>query len=124
MILWQASPLLDTMPNSGIFHTQTSSAQVTNRDHSKIKLPSNAYGYRFFDMLEHKTREGGLVLGNPENHSAWTFVGKKLTLADVIQKHPEEKWLISHMKTNKKVMAVQTTLGPLIVSDDCRVRPK
>ena len=94
----------------GIMFENTGVKKIKVRDSSKVTVPKDAYGYRFFDILE--SRCGNETLkGNPKNYSGAHYFGKVMTLDDVKREVPDSNSLQKNMINNNYDRVVKTRMG-------------
>jgi len=95
-----------------------SEKEVCDRKES-IKLPREAYGYRFFDR-EETGEDADITFGSKKNYSSVVYFGKEYTLEQLKKNMPGEYALISMLERNGYTRAVQIPSGqffPLANSD-------
>lgn len=99
----------------GAFLSESSTREVKTRDLSKIKMPKNAFGFRFFDILSASVKEGSqrvLVTSERINVSPMHYYGGKLyTVAELKRKYPNQHTLISNIESNGYKKAIQCRTG-------------
>ena len=59
--------------------TKITVIQIPKRDVSKIDLPCDCVGFRFFDIDETEV-DGKIILGQKKNFSCWYIEGEKMSL--------------------------------------------
>ena len=100
----------------GVIVTESSSEEVNHQNPDLIKLPENAYAFRFYARQE-KESLGELLVGKPKNHTHWFMQGEVLTLADVKERFPKERVLIRNMERNETDRVCRTKFGQFIPLD-------
>ena len=95
----------------GVMVSETEVKKVLSRDPSKVKVPNEAYGFRFYDRTEITTADGELLAGKPKNYSGAFYFGKEMTTDDVKREVPNHSILLSNMKSIGWKKVVKTRLG-------------
>ncbi len=94
----------------GMLFDETDKRKVKSRDASKVKVPKEAYGFRFFD-LEEIVKGNETLVGEPKNYSGIFYFGKVMTLEDVEREMPKEDSLLWNMKNNGYKKVIKTRSG-------------
>jgi len=99
----------------GAFVNETSVEEVKDRDIDKLKIPDNAFGFRFFDVLENKTivdDEFVKMTSDRINKSPMHYYGGQVyTKEDVIREVPNNEILLKNMESNDWDKIVKTRMG-------------
>ena len=80
------------------------------KDRTPIDLPSGAFAFSFFDQ-EETIVKGEILVGKQKNRSGRFYAGELFTLAEVKEKFPESRILISNMENNGYAKVVKTVRG-------------
>ncbi|MFV2015352.1 MAG: hypothetical protein ACC656_07990, partial [Candidatus Heimdallarchaeota archaeon] len=83
----------------GSLVSETSIEEIYSRN-SNFKIPKFCFGFNFFDQVE-TILDGETVYGNRKNTSNFFYFDKIYPLDQVKSKFPNNKILISNMKSNK-----------------------
>lgn len=94
----------------GFFFSEHEIHKVAERNPELIKVPEDAFAYRFFDRNE-TVLNGENLYGERQNYSPYTYFGTAYTLEEVQTLFPNEKSLISNMKYNNIKQVVKTRTG-------------
>jgi hypothetical protein len=113
----------------GLICSDTSTVEVESRDPDRFQIPDRAFGFQFWSRTEVEV-EGEVLKGEPQDYSAWYYVGTERTLEDVKRDRPGEHVLISNMVNNKYDRVVMTRFGQsfllnagdVVLSDAARMR--
>ena len=99
----------------GSFFNESSTQEVQTRDLSKIKVPKNAFGFRFFDIISVVVVVDGKkveLTSERTNLSSMNYYGGKLyTLAELKLEFPNERTLISNMECNGWLKVIRCRTG-------------
>lgn len=91
---------------------ETSVMRINKKENlSKLKIPEEAFGYRFFDRREYVSRSGEVLAGRRINQSAMHFLGKIITLENITKEVPNADLLKSIMKQKGYERMVKTRRG-------------
>src|SRR3989338_11530510 len=86
------------------FFSESSTQEVKSRDVSKVKVPKNAFGFKFFDILSVVVDADGKkvqLTSERINVSPMHYYGGKLyTVAEPEREVPNERALISNIEGN------------------------
>lgn len=89
--------------------------KVRTRDISKVKVPKNAFGFCFFDILSVMADADGkkvLLESSQINESPMYYYGGKVyTIVELKRKFPNEDILINNLKTNGCKKAILSRVG-------------
>ncbi|MEK7631382.1 MAG: hypothetical protein AAB445_00740 [Patescibacteria group bacterium] len=99
----------------GVFLNESSTQEIKTRDVSRVKVPKNAYCFKFFDILSLAVKtEGEEVLLTSEriNVSPRHYYGGKLyTIAELKREFPNERVLIGNIEGNGYKQAIRCRTG-------------
>ena len=99
----------------GSFFSESSTQEGTTRDVSKVKVPKNAFGFEFFDILSAVVDADGKkarITSKRINVSPMHYYGGKLyTVAELKRKFPNERILISNIEDNGHRKAIRCRTG-------------
>lgn len=99
----------------GSFFSESSTAKVTSRDTSKLKVPKNAFGFKFFDILSVVVDADGKqveLTSERLNLSPLHYYGGKLyTVAELKRDFPNNSTLISNVEGNGYAKAIKCRTG-------------
>jgi hypothetical protein len=88
----------------GSFFNESSTQEVKTRDVSKVKVPKNAFGFKFFDILSVVVDADGKkvqLTSERINVSPMHYYGGKLyTVAEIKREFPNEHTLIRNIEGN------------------------
>lgn len=104
----------------GIFVSETSVSEISERDVAKIELSDNCFGFRFFDRTV-TIVDGEILTGERKNVSGWHYQGEKMTLEQVKATYGNDgkhDILISNMENNGYVSVVKTKFGQFMPLND------
>lgn len=93
----------------GVFFPETEVLEIKSRK-QKIDIPSNCFGYLFFDIKSTGTGKNKMTTDRL-NETPMTYFGKRYTLAQIKKQFPKERILISNMSQYKPAVAVRTRCG-------------
>lgn len=107
---------LSPLPSSSyaimeVSNAMTSTKRIKNQDLSKIRIPEETFGYRFFDRREYASNGGEVLTGRKINQSTTYFFGKMITFENVATEVPNSDILISIMKEKGYARMVKTIRG-------------
>lgn len=104
----------------GIIISDSSEKEVSHRDYSKIKIPENAFGFRFFD-IETVVVKGEKLIGKKKNLSKWYYQGEIYTKKDVENKVKDNDIILRNMEYNSIEKVIKTKFGQYIPMEkgDC-----
>jgi len=97
----------------GIIVSETSVNEIPERDVSKVDIPANCFGFRFFDRTV-TVMDGETLTGDMKNVSGWHYQGEKMTLEQVKATYGndgEHNILISNMENYGYAAIVKTKFG-------------
>ena len=95
----------------GGFFYEYSTESIDHRDSSKVKVPKNAFAFRFFDREEVESN-GEILKGDRKNYSSLYYVGGEImTLAQVKKQLPQEEILINNMEINNWDKVIKHRFG-------------
>ena len=97
----------------GIFISETSVSEISERDVKKVEIPDNCFGFRFFDRTV-TVIDGEMLTGDRKNISNWYYKGEKMTLDQVKETFGNDskyKNLIWNMEHNNYSAVVKTQFG-------------
>ena len=98
----------------GSFFNESSTQKVKTRDVSKVKVPKNAFGFKFFDILSVVVDTDGKkvqLTSEQTNVSPMYYYGGKLyTVAELKREFPNNYILVSNIEGNgyKKAILCRT----------------
>ena len=99
----------------GSFFSESSTQEVKTRDVSKVKVPKNAFGFKFFDILSVVVDTDGKkvkLTSERINVSPKHYYGGKLyTVAELKREFPNERILISNIEGNGYPKAIRCRTG-------------
>ena len=99
----------------GSFFSESSTSKVTSRDTSKLKVPKNAFGFKFFDILSVVVEADGKQIeltSERLNLSPMHYYGGKLyTVAELKRDFPNNSTLISNVEGNGYAKAIKCRTG-------------
>ncbi|MCI8655787.1 MAG: hypothetical protein HFJ48_08055 [Clostridia bacterium] len=104
----------------GVFVSETSVEEIAERDTKKVTFSDGCFGFRFFDKSV-TVVDGETLTGERKNISNWYYQGEKMTLAEVKEKHGDDRdyhILISNMENNGYNAVVKTKFGQFIPLND------
>lgn len=98
----------------GVLLSESSTRRCKTRDPSKVKIPKNAFGFRFFDFISTTVDVDGKKVrleskrGNVS--SLHYYGGRVYTLAELKREFPDEHTLILNVENsrNKKAICCRT----------------
>ena len=96
----------------GPLHRRTTSREITHNDPLNIELKGKVVGFRFFEK-ELYTKDNKIISGKIKNKSNWYYLGKRLTLEEVLKETSKDE-LISNMKYNGYSSMCLTEYGDLL----------
>jgi len=92
-----------------------STSEVSSREISQLKVPSGAFGFRFFDVLITASRADGEEIELRSDPFAWSpmfyYGGRIYTEAEVAAELPNSEILLSNMRGNDWNRVIQTRCG-------------
>ena len=97
----------------GIFLSNSSVSEIPERDVSKVSIPDDCCGFRFFDRTE-TVLDGEILIGHRKNISGWYYKGEKMTIEQVKATYGYDhnySILISNMECNDVGAVVKTKFG-------------
>lgn len=97
----------------GIFVSETSVSEISERDVSKVEISDNCFGFRFFDRTV-TVVDGEPLFGDRKNVSGWHYQGEKMTIEQVkatFGNDSKYNILISNMENNGYTAVVKTKFG-------------
>ena len=99
----------------GSFFSESSTQKVKTRDVSRVKVPKNAFGFKFFDILSVVVDADGKksqLTSERINVSPMHYYGGKLyTVAELKREFPNEHTLISNIEGNGYPKAIRCRTG-------------
>ena len=99
----------------GSFFSESSTQKVKTRDVSRVKVPKNAFGFKFFDILSVVVDAAGkkvLLTSERINVSPMHYYGgKPYTVAELKREFPNERTLISNIENNGYWKAIRCRTG-------------
>lgn len=104
----------------GIFVSETSVREISERDVSKVEISDNCFGFRFFDRTA-TIIDGEMLTGDRKNISGWYYYGEKMTLEQVKSTFGNDskyRILISRMENKDIKVVVKTKLDQFIPLND------
>ena len=104
----------------GIFLSESSVSEISERDVSMVSIPDNCFGFRFFDRTE-TVVDGEILTGHRKNISGWYYKGEKMTLEQVKATFGNDhnyRILISNMEGNGVGAVVKTKFGQFMPLND------
>lgn len=100
---------------SGSTFGESSTQEVKTRDVSKVEIPENAFGFKFFDILSVVVDADGekvqLTSGRINVSPMHYYGGKLYTAAELKREFPNEHTLISSIEGNSYQKMIQCRLG-------------
>jgi len=92
----------------GIIVSDSSAEETKHRDYTKIKVPKEAYGFKFYDR-EVIVDNGEILKGKSKNHSSMFYhMGQIMTKADVKKRVKKNYTLLSNMRINEWEKVIKT----------------
>lgn len=105
----------------GAFFTESSTQEVKTRDVSRAKMPKNAYGFKFFDILSMAAKVDGKqvqLTSERINVSPMHYYGGKVyTVAELKREFPNKHVLIGNIEGNGYKKAILCRTGNWQVFD-------
>ena len=99
----------------GSIYSESSTREVKSRDVSKVKVPKNAFGFEFFDILSVVVDADGKKIqlkSKRINASPMHYYGGKLyAVAELEREFPNERILISNIKASDNQKAIRCRTG-------------
>lgn len=99
----------------GVMFSESSTHEVESREVSKVKVPKNAFGFKFFDILSVVVDADGKKVQLTSEHinvSPMHYYGGKLyTVAELKREFPNERTLIGNIEGNGYKKAVRCRTG-------------
>jgi uncharacterized protein (UPF0128 family) len=99
----------------GSFFSESSAKEVKTRDVSKLKVPKNAFGFKFFDILSVVVDADGKkvkLTSEQINVSPMHYYGGKIyTVAELKREFPNNDILISNIEGNGYKKAIRCRTG-------------
>ncbi len=104
----------------GLFFSEPSTEEVTERDPMIVKNDGKMHGFRFYDkeFIVYGEKNYG---GEESNYSNWIYFGKRLSLDDVKSQYgdnPDYKILISNMECNNYQYVCHTQAGSFLQMEE------
>jgi len=84
----------------GLIFPESSVRKVKNRDVKKLKIPTTAFGFHFFDIKSTIVRKTKMESKRLNASPFYYFGGRIMTLEEVCKELPEAKILINNMECN------------------------
>ncbi len=103
----------------GIVVNEVSVREISERDVSKVSIPDNCIGFRFFDRTVVTVDRENLT-GKRKNISGWYYRGEKMTLEQIKAAYGNDrnyKNLILNMEINHIRAVVRTKFDQFIPLD-------
>ena len=101
----------------GSFFRESSTQEVKTRDVSKVKVPKNAFGFKFFDILSVVVDADGKqveLTSERINVSPMHYYGGKVyTVAELKREFPNDRTFISNVEGNGYKKAIHCRTGNL-----------
>lgn len=109
----------------GVMFSESSTHEVESREVSKVKVPKNAFGFKFFDILSVVVDADGKEVQLTSEHinvSPMHYYGGKLyTVAELKREFPNEHTLIGNVEGNGYNKAVRCRTGNWQLFEDTDV---
>ena len=99
----------------GVMFSESLEKEVKARDVSKVKVPENAFGFRFFDIISVVVNANGKnvkLTSERINLSPMHYYGGKLyTVTEIKRYFPNKRILISNIEGNGYTRAIRCRTG-------------